>query len=118
MVLGAAGAIDDVTVTQSSAVWRLYDADPDQSHLDLFRGGLTIGRDHIGSTVNTLLLAYLGAALPLAILIAVAQQSLGSVVNSEVVAVEVVRTLVGSIGLIAAVPVTTYLAAVVRAREK
>ncbi len=117
MVLGAAGAIDDVTITQASAVWRLHDADPDQSSHDLFRNGLTIGRDHIGSTVNTLLLAYLGAALPLAILVAVAQQSLGSVVNSEVVAVEVVRTLVGSIGLIAAVPLTTYLASVVRANR-
>jgi uncharacterized membrane protein len=117
MVLGAAGAIDDVTVTQASAVWRLHHAEPSQSRWDLFHGGMQIGRDHIGSTVNTLLLAYLGAALPLAILLVVAEQSLGSVVNSEVVAIEVVRTLVGSIGLVAAVPLTTYMAAMVRAGE-
>ena len=113
MVLGAAGALDDVAVTQSSAVWQLHRADPSQRSRVLFRGGMSIGRDHLGSTVNTLLLAYLGAALPLAILFVVAQQSLGVVVNSEVVAIEVARTLVGSIGLVAAVPLTTYMASVV-----
>ncbi len=118
MVLGAAGALDDVTVTQASAVWQLHRADPSQSTATLFRRGLSIGRDHIGSTVNTLLLAYLGAALPLAVLFVLSQQSLGTVVNSEVVAIEVARTLVGSIGLVAAVPITTYLAArVVTGRE-
>lgn len=111
MVLGAAGALDDVTITQSSAVWQLKASNPDAGFRSLWRGGLHIGQHHIGSTVNTLLLAYLGASLPLAILFVVAEQSLGSVVNSEVVAVEIVRTLVGSIGLVAAVPLTTWLAA-------
>ncbi|MEA2058800.1 MAG: YibE/F family protein, partial [Actinomycetota bacterium] len=111
MVLGAAGALDDVTVTQSSAVWQFRAADPEMSRALLYRRGLRIGRAHIGSTVNTLLLAYLGAALPLTILFILAQQSLGTVANSEVVAVEITRTLVGSIGLVAAVPVTTWLAA-------
>jgi uncharacterized membrane protein len=77
----------------------------------LTRAGLRIGRDHVASTVNTLALAYAGAALPLLILFVLARQSLGTVVNSEVVATEVVRTLVGSIGLVAAVPITTWLAA-------
>ncbi len=112
IVLGSAGAIDDVTVTQASAVWELKGADPSMSPVDLFRRGLRIGRDHIASTVNTLLLAYAGAALPLLVLFVLSQQSLGTVANSEVVAVEIVRTLVGSIGLVAAVPLTTWLAAI------
>lgn len=110
MVLGAAGALDDVTVTQASAVWELHHADPAMTPQELFVRGSRIGRDHIASTVNTLLLAYAGASLPLMILLVLSQQSLGSIVNSEVIAVEVVRTLVGSIGLVAAVPITTWLA--------
>ena len=111
IVLGAAGAIDDVTVTQASAVWELKAASPTLSQGKLFSRGLKIGRDHIASTVNTLLLAYAGASLPLLVLFVLAQQSLGSIANSEIVAVEIVRTLVGSIGLVAAVPITTWLAA-------
>lgn len=111
MVLGAAGALDDVTVTQASAVWQLRRSNESASFSDLWNGGIRIGQHHIGSTVNTLLLAYLGASLPLVVLFVLAEQSLGSVVNSEVVAVEVIRTLVGSIGLVAAVPLTTWLAA-------
>jgi uncharacterized membrane protein len=111
MVLGALGALDDVTVTQASAVWELRAADPTMSRWDLYRAGLRIGRDHVASTVNTLALAYAGAALPLLILFVLSRQSLGAVANSEVVAVEIVRTLVGSIGLVAAVPLTTWLAA-------
>jgi uncharacterized membrane protein len=111
MVIGALGALDDVTVTQASAVWELRATDPTLTRRDLYRAGLRIGRDHIASTVNTLALAYAGAALPLLILLVVSRQSLGSVANSEVVAIEIVTTLVGSIGLVAAVPVTTWLAA-------
>lgn len=110
MVLGAAGALDDVTITQASSVWQMKAINPTALPSDLLRGGIRIGQHHIGSTVNTLLLAYLGAALPLVILIAIAQQPLGAVANSEVVAIQIVRTLVGSIGLVAAVPVTTWLA--------
>jgi uncharacterized membrane protein len=111
MVLGAAGALDDVTVTQASAVWQLRRSDPAAGFGPLWSGGLRIGQHHVGSTVNTLLLAYLGASLPLAVLFILAQQSLGTIANSEVVAIEIVRTLVGSIGLVAAVPITTWLAA-------
>ena len=112
IVLGAAGAIDDVTVTQASAVWELRAANPELTSAELFSRGLRIGRDHIASTVNTLLLAYAGAALPLLVLFVLSEQSLGTVANSEVVAVEIVRTLVGSIGLVAAVPFTTWMAAI------
>jgi uncharacterized membrane protein len=113
MVIGALGALDDMTVTQASAVGELRAADASMTRRGLTRAGLRIGRDHVASTVNTLALAYAGAALPLLILFVLASQSLGTVANSEVIAIEIVRTLVGSIGLVAAVPVTTWLAALV-----
>ena len=111
VVLGAIGALDDVTVTQASTVWEVRAANESLSATELFAAGLRVGRDHIASTVNTLLLAYAGAALPLLILFSLSGMRLGFIVSSEVVAVEIVRTLVGSIGLVAAVPLTTYLAA-------
>lgn len=110
-VLGAAGALDDVTVTQASAVRQIWRANPHMAGSELFRRGLAVGRDHIAATVNTLLLAYAGASLPLLVLFVISGQSLGVVANSETVAVEIIRTLVGSMGLVAAVPVTTWLAA-------
>ena len=110
-VLGAIGALDDVTVTQVSAVFELHAANPELSRRSLFRSGLRIGRDHIASTINTLLLAYAGAAMPLLLLLTLSNLPLAMMANSEVVAVEIVRTLVGSIGLVAAVPITTWLAA-------
>ncbi|MEM9714481.1 MAG: YibE/F family protein [Actinomycetota bacterium] len=113
LVIGALGAIDDVTVTQASVVFELKASNPAAAVSDLVRSGLRVGRDHIASTVNTLALAYAGAALPLAILLVEADQSLGTVANAEVVAVEIVRTLVGGMALVAAVPLTTWLAAVV-----
>jgi uncharacterized membrane protein len=109
IVLGAIGALDDVTVTQASAVWEVHGANPALDESQLFASGLRVGRDHIVSTVNTLLLAYAGASLPLLILFTLSGQALGFVASSEVVAVEIVRTLVGSIGLVAAVPMTTWL---------
>jgi uncharacterized membrane protein len=109
IVLGAIGALDDVTVTQASAVWEIHAANPTLDSTQLFEAGLRVGRDHIVSTVNTLLLAYAGASLPLLIFFSLSSQSLGFIASSEVVAVEIVRTLIGSIGLVAAVPVTTWL---------
>ncbi|MDY7104234.1 MAG: YibE/F family protein [Actinomycetota bacterium] len=111
VVLGALGALDDVTVTQAATVWELRRSNPSLDAAGLFRGGMAVGRSHVGSTVNTLLLAYAGASMPLLLLFVVSGHSLGTVANSEVVAVEIVRTLVGSIGLVAAVPLTTWFAA-------
>lgn len=113
ILVGALGVLDDVTVTQVSAVWELKLADPEFGPADLYRRAVRIGRDHIASVVNTLALAYAGASLPLLLLFTQASRSFGEVVSGEAVAVEVVRTLVGSIGLVAAVPLTTGLAAVV-----
>ncbi len=109
IVLGAIGALDDVTVTQASAVWEVRKANPSLGSEALYESGLRVGRDHIVSTVNTLLLAYAGASLPLLILFNLADQPLGVIASSEVVALEIVRTIVGSMGLVAAVPVTTWL---------
>ena len=111
VVIGALGVLDDVTVTQVSAVWELKRATPDAGFRDLVQPALRIGRDHISSTVNTLFLAYAGAALPLLLLFSEADQSIGSVATREIVAVEIVRALVGSIGLVASVPIATALAA-------
>jgi uncharacterized membrane protein len=113
VVIGALGVLDDVTVTQVSAVWELKRVQPGLGVRELVRPALRIGRDHISSTVNTLFLAYAGAALPLLLLFTQAGQDLTDVATREVVAIEVVRALIGSIGLVASVPITTWLAAVV-----
>jgi uncharacterized membrane protein len=110
MMIGALGAIDDITVTQASAVWELRSVDPTMSRRRLVRSGMRIGRDHVASTVNTLALAYAGASMPLLILFVLSDQPAGTVANGEIVATEIVRTLVGSLGLIASVPITTWLA--------
>jgi uncharacterized membrane protein len=111
IIIGGLGVLDDVTMSQSSLVFALRRARPSAPFTSLVRAALAVGRDHIAATVNTLFLAYAGASLPLLILFATSGDSLTSVATSEVVAVEIVRTLCGSIGLIAAVPLTTVLAA-------
>ncbi|MFB7993498.1 YibE/F family protein [Streptomyces sp. NPDC056002] len=118
VIIGSLGVLDDVTVTQTSAVWELHQADPTMGRRGLYRAGIRIGRDHIASVVNTLVLAYAGAALPLLLLFSIAQSGVGTVANSELVAEEIVRTLVGSIGLVASVPVTTALAALVVSADR
>ena len=116
-VIGALGVLDDVTVTQVSAVEELHAAQPSMAPGQLYRSAVTIGRDHISSTVNTLFLAYAGAALPLLLLFTQANQSVGSLAGREVIATEIIRSLVGSIGLVSAVPITTWLAVKTVARR-
>mgnify|MGYP001820127443 FL=1 len=111
IVIGSLGVLDDVTVTQVSAVWELKRVSPTSGFAELYERALRIGRDHISSTVNTLFLAYAGASLPLLLLFSEAGQGVGSVATREIVAVEIVRALVGSIGLVASVPISTALAA-------
>jgi uncharacterized membrane protein len=111
MVVGALGVLDDVTVSQASTVLALQRANPAQSFRRLFSEGLSVGRDHLSATVNTLVLAYVGAALPLLLIFETQNTTFGEALNSEVVASEVVAMLVGSIGLMLAVPLTTGLAA-------
>jgi len=109
IVIGGLGVLNDVTVTQASAVWEIHSANPAVSAGDLYASAMRIGRDHIASTVDTLVLAYAGAALPLFVIFTVADRRLGDVLTGEIVAQEIVQTLVGSLGLIAAVPMTTWL---------
>ena len=111
MVIGALGVLDDVTVSQASTVLALRRANPALRFGELYRRAIEVGRDHVSATVNTLVLAYVGASLPVLLLFASGDLGFLDAVNLEVVAQEVVAMLVGSIGLIAAVPITTALAA-------
>jgi uncharacterized membrane protein len=111
LVIGALGVLDDVTVTQTAAVWELSAANPAAGRGELLAAGLRIGRAHVASVVNTLVLAYAGASLPLLMQFAIQGMSESYAVSLERVAIEVVRGLVGSLGIIAAVPLTTALAA-------
>jgi uncharacterized membrane protein len=109
-IIGALGVLDDVTITQTSAVWELHDSDPSAGAHQIYSAGIRIGRDHIASTVNTLVLAYTAAALPTLLLFTQSGLAVGEVLTTETLAVEIVQTLVGSIGLVASVPLTTALA--------
>jgi uncharacterized membrane protein len=111
IVIGALGVLDDVTISQASTVLALRRANPELGLRRLSGLALDVGRDHVSATVNTLVLAYVGAALPILLLFSAADLGVGEALNLEVVAKEVVATLVGSIGLITAVPITTALAA-------
>jgi uncharacterized membrane protein len=110
VIIGTLGVLDDVTVTQVAAVSELHGSDPSSSPRQLYSAASRIGRDHIASTVNTLVLAYTAAALPLLLLYTQSGLGFGEVLTNETLAVEIVQTLVGSIGLVASVPITTALA--------
>lgn len=110
-VFGALGVLDDVTVTQAATVEQLHHAEPMATRRGVIARAMRVGRSHIAATVNTLVLAYLGAGLPLLLLFALSAQPPLTVLNGEIVAVEVIRALVGSIGIVAAVPLTTLVAA-------
>lgn len=116
MVIAALGVLDDLTVSQASTVLALRQANAGFGFGDLFRRAIGVGHDHITATVNTLVLAYTGAALPTLLVFSLAGTPFTEAVNLEVVAAEIVATLVGSIGLIAAVPLTTALAALLALR--
>jgi uncharacterized membrane protein len=111
MVIGALGVLDDVTVSQSSTVLALRTANPALGFRELVSRAMRVGRDHVSATVNTLVLAYAGASLPVLLIFASGALPLGQALSLELVSEQVVATLVGSIGLIAAVPLTTAVAA-------
>ncbi|MEA3341078.1 MAG: YibE/F family protein [Chloroflexota bacterium] len=110
IIIGAVGALDDVCVGQVSVVFELLDANPDLEWVELFRRSFNVGRDHIAAMVNTLVLAYTGASLPLLLAFTLYQEPLWRRINREPIAEEIVRTLVGSMGLILAAPITTLIA--------
>ena len=117
VIFGALGILDDVTVTQAATVHELYEADPHASKSELFRRAMNVGRSHIAATVNTLVLAYVGASLPLIVLFNAGQQDPLLTASGEIVAVEIVKALVGSIGIVAAVPATTAFSVFLVGRE-
>jgi uncharacterized membrane protein len=117
VIFGALGVLDDVTVTQASTVEELHRADPRVGTWPLAGRAMNVGRSHIAATVNTLVLAYVGASLPLIVLLAAGQQDPLLILSGEVMAVEVVRSLVGSIGIVAAVPLTTAIAVLLVGRR-
>jgi uncharacterized membrane protein len=112
IVLAGMGVLNDVTITQASTVWELRALAPWASRRELFSRAMRIGRDHIASTVYTIAFAYVGATLPLLMAVWLSDQALGVSLTSGEIAEEVVRTLVGSIGLVLAIPLTTAIAAV------
>ena len=116
VIFGALGVLDDVTVTQAATVNALHGADPWAGRWVLARRSMDVGRSHIAATVNTLVLAYVGASLPLIVLFAAGGQDPLLIASGEVVAVEVIRALSGSIGIVAAVPLTTAIAVVLTGR--
>lgn len=113
IIIGSLGVLDDVTVTQAATVTELARANPSLSRLELYRAATRVGRAHIASTVNTIVLAYAGASLPVLLLIVAAGRAVTETLTSEFLAQEIVRSAVATMGLIAAVPITTALAAVV-----
>lgn len=117
IVIGSLGVLDDVTVTQSATVTELARANPGYGFRQLYSAATRIGRAHIASVINTIVLAYAGASLPLMLLFAADTTPVNELLTSELIAQELVRSAVGTIGLIAAVPITTALAAVLAARR-
>lgn len=119
LIIAALGVLDDVTIAQSSTVFALHHTDPSLTFRPLFARAMVVGRDHIASVVNTLFLAYAGASLALLVLFSTGGLATSELINSEILATEIVKTIVGSLGLILAVPFTTALAAtVVRAQPQ
>ncbi len=111
IIIGILGVLDDVSITQASVVQELRHANPALTAPQLYARAIKVGKDHIGSLVNTLALAYIGVSLPLVLLYATADASVALTLNQEVVAAELVRIIVGSIGLVLAIPITTIIAA-------
>jgi uncharacterized membrane protein len=118
ILIGTLGVLDDLVISQSSAVFELYRNNPGQDFRKLYRSAMNIGQDHIAATVNTLVLAYAGAALPMLLLFSVGGVDYGMAINLEFIAEEIVRTLVGSLGLFASVPITTALAAMIAVKYR
>jgi uncharacterized membrane protein len=110
LIIGALGVLDDLVTTQAAAVFELHHANQSLGFRRLYSSAMRIGQDHVAATVNTLVLAYAGGALPMLLLFSLAKGDYGYLVNFSFIAEEIVRTLVGSLGLIAAVPLTTVIA--------
>lgn len=118
IIIGTLGILDDVTITQSSVVEQLKKASKEFNFLHLYQKAMVVGRDHIASVVNTLVIVYTGAALPLLVLFVNNPAPFTEIINYEIISEEIVRTLVASIGLILSIPITTLLAAWIFSKQK
>lgn len=118
IIIGVLGILDDITTAQAAVVEQIYHANPTLSSGQLYKRGSVVGREHILSLVNTLVLAYTGASLPLILLFKIYQRPIWVTLNSEIIMEEIVRMLIGSITLIIAVPITTFIAAEYYNRRK
>lgn len=110
IMIGVLGVLDDIAVTQAAVVSELYNSASHLSKKDVYKKAIRVGKEHVGALVNTLALAYTGASLPLLLLFSTSESSMSSIINQEIFATEIIRTVVGSIGLILTVPITTLLA--------
>lgn len=117
IIIGTLGVLDDITISQAAIVQQLKEANPKLKWKQLFLRAMNVGQDHIASMINTLVLVYTGAALPLMLLFIDNPRPFSEIVNYQMIAEEIVRTLVGSIGLILAVPITTFLASRIAFRK-
>jgi len=109
-IIGFLGVLDDISITQSAVVTELYDSNPNITKREVYSRAMRVGREHVGALVNTLVLAYTGASLPLLLYFNLSPTSIGATINLEIFATEIVRIIVGSIGLILTVPIVTFLA--------
>lgn len=110
IMIGMLGVLDDISITQVAVVRELYGVAPHLSKKELFESAIRVGKEHVGALVNTLVLAYVGVALPSILYFATSYTPIGQLMNMEIFAAEIMRTIIGSIGLILTVPVTTILA--------
>lgn len=115
LVIAGLGVLNDVTITQASAVWELRGASPEASRREVYAGAMRIGRDHIASTIYTIVFAYVGTALLVLLLLSIYDRSIFDLRSTEQLAEEIVRTLVTSIGLVLAVPITTAIGVLIAA---
>lgn len=110
IIIGVLGVLDDVAVTQTAVVTELFNSNPDMTKRQVYARAIRVGREHVGALINTLVLAYTGASLPLLLFFYTSPAGFGASINSELFATEIVRTIVGSVGLILTVPIVTLLA--------
>ncbi|MDQ1105461.1 YibE/F family protein [Nocardioides zeae] len=111
IIIAGLGVLNDVTITQASSVWELRSAAPEMTRREIFSRGMRIGRDHIASTIYTIVFAYAGTALGVLLLLSLYDRPIADVLSSDMLSEEVVRTLASAIGLVASVPITTAIAA-------
>lgn len=112
ILLGALGAVMDVAMSIASSINEIYNAKVSIEPKHLFKAGMAVGHDIMGTMANTLILAYTGSSIPLLLILNASGESFSSIVNMDIVATEVVRSLAGSIGLIVTIPITAFISVI------